>query len=496
MKTRTWFRIHSFTGVITGLLLFVICWSGTFAVLSQEIDWLITPEMRVEPTGERATWGTLFASVQAAYPDSDITGIWIQPNADVDHTAPTAFVRLPDERSVSVRVDPYTAEVQGRANEFNVGRFFRSFHTHFFSLGLSKLGYGTRFGAYLVEFFGLIMLISLVSALYFYKRWWTRFFDFQWARSGRAFWSQFHKLGGLWSIWFLLIIAVTGVWYLYETGQRDVTGGPVNYAGVSDFAAVQVPAPTSDSTKAALPIDTLVARAKRIFPDLEIFTVSHEWYSQDGMLYLEGQTDFPLVRHRANQIWLDERTGEVLMQHRASELPAYWVWSNMADPLHFGYFGGLASKIVWFVFGLVLCGLILTGTYLHARRLAREADGSSRYRWTGTSAAVLVTLIVLLAAAPYGFFEEVLGYGSVVADVQQWPALDPGVVAVIVGWTALTLAIIAGWVWMLWKPEVLGTTTARRDSSPGRRTPDPDPRPAKREAPTGRPVAADLPRPD
>jgi uncharacterized iron-regulated membrane protein len=496
MKTRTWFRVHSFTGVITGLLLFVICWSGTFAVLSHEIDRLITPEIRVEPTGERASWGTLFAAVEAAYPGSEVTGIYTPPTDDAETTAPIAYVDRPDGTSMTVRVNPYTAEVRGAHVDFNVGRFFRDFHTHLFSLGLSQLGYGSRFGSYLVEFFGVIMLVSLASALYFYRRWWTRFFDFRWTRSGRAFWSQFHKLGGLWSLWFFLIISVTGVWYLYETGQRDVTGGPVNYAGVSDFAAVHVPAPTSDSTKAALPLDTLVAKAQSAFPRLKIRTVSHTWYSQDGMLYLDGQTDFPLVRHRANQIWLDERTGEVLMQHSASEIPAYWVWSNMADPLHFGYFGGLASKLIWFVFGLVLCGLILTGTYLHARRLGREAGGPSRYRWAGTSAAVIVTLVILLAAVPYGFYQQVLGYGSVVDGTQQWPALDPGVVVVIVGWTVLTLAIIAGWVWMLWKPEMLGPKTARRDSPPEHRKPDPDPRPAKREAPIGRPVSADLPRPD
>ena len=136
MKTRGWFRIHSFTGVITGLLLFVICWSGTFAVLSEEIDWLVAPEVRVESTGERASWGTLFSSVRAAYPDGEVTGI-TTPNAE--NVALTAWVNLPDDGSVRVPVDPYTAEVRDRHNSFDVGRFFRDFHTHLFSLGLSQL---------------------------------------------------------------------------------------------------------------------------------------------------------------------------------------------------------------------------------------------------------------------------------------------------------------------------------------------------------------------
>lgn len=496
MKTRTWFRIHSFTGVITGLLLFIICWSGTFAVLSHEMDGLIAPESRVEPTGERASWGTLYSAVEAAYPGGEVTGMYIPPTQDRRTTAPTVYVNLPDGTSTEVHINPYTTEVREPGGDYSVSRFFRDFHTHLFSLGLSQLGYGSRFGSYLVELFGIVMLMSLASALYFYRRWWTRFFDFRWTRNGRAFWSQFHKLGGLWSIWFFLIISVTGVWYLYETGQRDVTGGPVNYGGVSDFAAVQVPTPTSDSTKAALPIDTLVAKAQTAFPGLEIWSVSENWYSREGMFYLEGQTDFPLVRTRANQIWLDERTGEVLMQHSATDMPAYWTWSNMADPLHFGYFGGLASKIVWFVFGLILCGLILTGTYLHARRLARESDRTDRYRWSGTGAALLVTLLVLVAAIPYGFIQGVQGYGPVVDGAQQWPTIAPGVVAVMVSWTALTLAIIAGWVWMLWRPETLAPSTKRPHRSATKSARSSSARPAKATAMNARPIDADLPRPE
>jgi len=454
MKTRTWFNIHSFTGVITGLLLFVICWSGSFAVLSHEIDWLITPEMRVEPTGDRASWGTLYSSVQTAYPDGEITGITNPPEIDMEHTALLAYVSLPDGTSATVRVNPYTAELRGPYSGFDVARFFRDFHTHLFSLGLSKLGYGSRFGSYLVEFFGLVMLLSLLSALYFYKNWWTRFFDFRWTRSGRAFWSQFHKLGGLWSIWFLLVISITGVWYLYETGQRDITGGPLNYGGTANFAKVVVPPPTSDPSIPKLPLDSLVAKAQRAFPDLDIHTISYGWYTDhESTVYFEGSTGFPLVRDRANQIWLDQRSGEVLMQHSWTEIPAYWIWSNAADPLHFGNFGGLTSKIIWFVFGLILCGLILSGTYLHTRRVGKTAGNGDRYRWSGTSAAIVVTLIILFVGVPTGFYQQVASYlGPNTDSTLIVNKIVPGVKWVIIGWTSLTIAIICGWIYMLWKP--------------------------------------------
>lgn len=68
------------------------------------------------------------------------------------------------------------------------------------------------------------------------------------------------------------------------------------------------------------------------------------------------------------------------------------IWSHMADPLHFGTFGGLTTKLIWFLFGLFLSGLSLTGGWLHLKRLEKAADG--RVRWRGTILAAWMALAI------------------------------------------------------------------------------------------------------
>jgi uncharacterized iron-regulated membrane protein len=56
----------------------------------------------------------------------------------------------------------------------------------------------------------------------------------------------------------------------------------------------------------------------------------------------------------------------------------------MADPLHFGTWGGMTTKIVWFVFGLAMTALSVTGIVIYSVRLkkAYAADRArSKHSW-------------------------------------------------------------------------------------------------------------------
>jgi uncharacterized iron-regulated membrane protein len=430
-RSRLFFLVHSCTGVAAGLVLFVICWSGTFTVFAHELDWLVTPQARVQPAETWTGWAEWEEAVRAARPEVEITGLEAPRYA-----RSAAVVRILDERGQArfVHVDPYRATVLGDTSTYTAHRFLRNLHMSFFMGSV---------GIYLVSVFAVFLLLSMVSALLFYRRWWRRFF-FMPRGSGHGYWSGLHRTIGLWSLPFVLLIGLTSVWYGFELLRVDVIDGKFSHAGVGDSAVRQIPAPEA-GPRDPMPMATLLEQARAARPDLEVRRLGFGFY-HDGALYLEGQAGHVLVRDRANQLHLDMHTGEILYDQSAGRLPLYWRWSDTADPLHFGDFAGLWSKSLWFLFGVLLCALILTGAWLHAGRLLRAAD--QRYRWRIMPVALLASL-GLFALATYAGFEQGASYGYTEDGIQHPPDLSPGVQWVIVGWLLLTLGIVAAWAWLL-----------------------------------------------
>lgn len=401
-------------------MLFVICWSGTIAVLGHEIDWLLNPALRVEPAAQpgKPSWSAVVEAAQAAVPGHRVTALKL-PEGPRD-----AAELLAEDGTgglTRVYVDPHTARVQGTTSYFNVQRFFRSLHMNLF-VNAGAWGY-LAVGA-----FSFVLLASLATALVFYRRWWCRFLVMKTSRGLRVLLSDVHKTGGLWSLWFVLLMGITGAWYFIEAA-----GISPEYPEAPEFPK---------DAHARRPLDELLQQAQVQWPDLEVRNIWLPGSYLGEVLELQGQADALLVRDRANRLFIDPATGAALARQQGSELDAAARWVDTADPLHFGNFAGLGVKLVWFAFGIVLSGLSLTGAYLHVQRLERSPHP---HRSRGAVIASHVASALLLGIAAWGGWREIFAYGPLVNGVRQWPEVPAAVIFFIVAWLVLTATILVVW---------------------------------------------------
>ncbi|MCG8415150.1 MAG: PepSY domain-containing protein [Pseudomonadales bacterium] len=424
-SSRVWFDWHSWLGVVTGLLLFIVCWGGTFATLSYELDWLVNPDQRVQAVGEAGSLEDIYQSVAEAYPSAVIQNVYAPLYRNF-----AAEVAILNEfnQSRRVYVDPYTLEVTGEGPFLNIQRYLRDFHRRLFT---------GSFGFYLICLASFPLIGSLITSLVFYKRWWRRFFEFKSARTVRTFVSNLHRLVGLWALWFVFIISVTGAWYMFERIRSFHIDDVFAYSDAIPTAVVPIEMLEYDSNT-ALPFDTLLAIAREARPDIDIAYVTP---NRNGYFYVVGQASNILVRNRANKIFLLPETGEIVYNQHGEDLSPYWYWSNMADPVHFGNFGGLTSKVIWFAFGLILSFLSLSGVWLFAKRLSRSSKFQTK---------ALYTIVALIAVSLWFLLNSPDPFIALAAQTgEQAQQLVPGVRIFLYSWLIVTSLMCLSWVYLV-----------------------------------------------
>lgn len=363
MKRRFWFDLHSWVGLKLSVLLFFILLSGTLAVVAHEIDWLINPDMRVMPAEETVSAGAQLDAALAAHPGWKVRSLYLPRDP---WFATELWFTTEEGRTRRVYVNPYSAEVQGDARWFNAHRFLRESHRH--------LMMPVNVGVPIVCAFAFFLLISAISSLWVYKKWWKGFFQWPRPERQRRFWGDLHRLCGVWSLAFIMLIVVTGVWYLIEEWGGSAPPAARFPAGVEGEA------PRVDGVF----VDARLAEIAERYPGLEVTEVRFPQRSGQALVFV-GQTDAVLVRDRANGIAFDPLSGEEIQRHHGSQLSLHQRIAEAADPLHFGNFAGWWSKLPWFIFGLMLTTLSATGIWLYGMRVTRETSIASQLAlaWNG-----------------------------------------------------------------------------------------------------------------
>src|SRR5690606_23388898 len=241
-----------------------------------------------------------------------------------------------------VFANPYTGAIQGEA-QITFARFFRDLHYYLFI--------PSQIGHFIVLFFGFQLLISLGTALAFYKKWWRKLFELQTDKGILVFFRSGHRLIGLWTVPFTILFSLTGIWYFLErtdTANISTTSNPKRPKIQLTTEEMEVRSYTFDPMK--IDYDLALQKAEQAIPGMRAGDISPPKTYRD-VSYIPGFGKVPLVRARANRVYVDPMTYEVLAVQDAQHLGTVMYLNDIADPMHFGYWGGLTTKFIWFILG-------------------------------------------------------------------------------------------------------------------------------------------------
>lgn len=101
------FRIHGWIGIKLGILFFVVCFSGTLATLSSEIDWLINPSIRAKPLPVRASKGLIVNNFHSAFPNYRLEFLL---SAREPYLCDILYASQPNGHRSYVFANPYTGK--------------------------------------------------------------------------------------------------------------------------------------------------------------------------------------------------------------------------------------------------------------------------------------------------------------------------------------------------------------------------------------------------
>lgn len=100
------------------------------------------------------------------------------------------------------------------------------------------------------------------------QKFWKGFFKptLRFRHGARIFWGDFHRLSGIWSIWFIAVISVTGTWFLIEAllfdNQISISSEPI----IPAMAREAVPLSPDGSPAPQIPLDRAIEIAMQKIP--------------------------------------------------------------------------------------------------------------------------------------------------------------------------------------------------------------------------------------
>lgn len=365
VSNRFWFKLHGWFSLPIWLVFCFVCLTGTIAVVSHEITWLTNANARASNPDNlpQKSMPELIKTVEQAYPTAKVTtAIGLAPYMV------NAIVFTDSDKPVAIAyVNQYTGKIQ----EVNTGITFINFMRSLHGWLLFPWHGSYSFGYYIVCFMAFVMLGALITGLVVYKKFWRSFIQpkVRFTQGKKTLLADLHKLAGVWSIWFLMLMSVTGLWYLTQAilWHNDYEIEPHPPA----VSVAELPTMASTPPIPPVSLSDALAITQQTFPNFKnTYILPPEHYRDTYKIY--GTGDFIFYDEYAYALTISPWTGKITSKRTPEEMTTLQSLSHIANPLHYGSIGGLWTKVIWFIFGILLTSMSITGFLMWGGRLVKN----------------------------------------------------------------------------------------------------------------------------
>lgn len=362
--------LHRYIGLMVGLLLILISLTGSVLVFSNEIDQFLNPALlQVVPQEKRVSVQSVLDTVRSTYPKLKLESIDIPQNPTSVYRA---WTQSPDKEVVFIYINPYTGKILGsRLQKQTLHHFVVELHINLLAGEL---------GTVVVGVCGALTVLLCITGLILWPGWKRAIagFKIRWQAPWKLIGYDLHKVVGIVSVTFLLLIASTGAamsfFSEFERAMYSLTFTPIP------------PIPTQSQPAAGrktLIADRVLFAGRKALPGTQ--TIWLDLPSDAKGLFRVGKRfseDTSLSSASSDsQIYVDQYNGKVVQVNTVHKAPIARRIVYSLYPLHIGSYGGLGMRIIYVLVGLAPAGLFVTGWVLWRQRqwaIARRQEATQR----------------------------------------------------------------------------------------------------------------------
>ncbi|MER7761351.1 PepSY domain-containing protein [Streptomyces sp. NPDC097619] len=424
-------RLHFYAGLLIAPLLFLAATTGLLYALSYQAENLVyAHELTVDEVPAGAATRPLseqVAAATAAAPSGEVLSVWPAPEREATTRVVMESPEAAEDRTLTVFVDPYTAEVRGQletsGDALPLRAWLSGLHANL------QLGETGRIYSELAA--SWMWVVALGGAALWIGRRRKRRAELllpDRSATGRRRTLSWHATVGLWATAGLVVLSATGLTWSTYAGEnigrvQDGLGGatPTVSAALDGAAAAGdehaghhgggAPAPTPKGPDVGLDRVLESARAAGVDAYVQITLPSEG----NGYVVKEKDKEFPV---QFDAVAVDPADGKVIDTLRFADHPLLAKLTRFGIDLHMGLTFGLVNQLALAALALAVMFLVFWGYRMWWLRRPTKARTLSfgRPQPRGAWRKLPVTALLPLAAvtALVGWFVPLLGISLVV----------------------------------------------------------------------------------